>query len=159
MKTKRNFFRIAAVAVLGIAATGFAIAQGPGFGHFGAGNPGERIMGFVADYLDLTPAQQAQAKALFESARTANAAAATQLKSIAGQAHEAVKAGKSDAELQQIANSVGPLVSQIAGSHLKAMSRFYNLLTPEQKAKADKLHERMKARAEEGGAPGFRNFR
>jgi Spy/CpxP family protein refolding chaperone len=151
MKSRKNFWRIAAaVAVLGIAVTGFAIAQvGPGFGPF-AGHPGERIIGFVSDYLDLTPAQQAEAKALFESSRTANAAVVAQLKTIAMQAHDAVKAGKSDAELQQIAASVGPLVSQVAANHLKAMSRFYNLLTPEQKGKADKLHQRMRSRAEQG---------
>lgn len=113
-------------------------------------------MGFVSDYLDLTPAQQAQAKALFESTRTANAASVTQLKAIAAQAHDAVKTGKSDAELQQIANGIGPLVSQLAGNHLKAMSRFYNLLTPDQKEKAEKLHERIRSRAEQGmGARGF----
>lgn len=134
----------AAVALLAVA--GVVWAQGPGVGHrFGAGGHG-RMAEFIASYLDLTEAQKMQAKQIFDVARTANEQLAAQGKQLADQAHAAVKAGKSDAELQQLGNSAGVLAGQAIGNHLKAMSRFYAILTPAQKEKAEKAHEFMRSR-------------
>jgi len=137
----------AAIAVLALTAASGAIwaQMGPRFGPFGM-HRGQRMIQFATDYLDLTAAQQAEAKALWQTTHQSNQNAIIQLKQAAEQAREAVKAGKSDAELQQIANSIGPLVSQIAANDLKSMSKFYATLTPDQKAKLDRLHENMRAR-------------
>jgi Spy/CpxP family protein refolding chaperone len=145
--SNRKKVLIAAVAVLALmAGSGLIWAQmGPGFGPFGM-HRGQRMLQFVTDYLDLTASQQAEAKALWQTTHQSNQNAITQLKQVAEQAREAVKAGKPDAELQQIANSIGPLVSQIAANDLKSMSKFYSTLTPDQKAKLDRLHENMRAR-------------
>lgn len=141
---KKNILKIAAVAVATVVTTGIVFAQshgfGPGFGHRG------RMMEFVAGHLDLTDAQKAQAKQIFDTARSANEPYLTQARQIAEQAHAAIKAGKSEGELQQIANSGSTVAAQIMGTHLKAMSKFYTILTPEQKEKADKLHSNMKSR-------------
>lgn len=132
--------RIAAVALATVVTTGIVWAQGHGgFGHRG------HMAEFVASQLDLTDAQKVLAKQIFDEARQANEPYVAQGKQIAEQAHAAVKAGKSEAELQQIANSGSTVAAQIMGTHLKAMSKFYANLTPEQKAKADKLHNSMKS--------------
>lgn len=144
---KTNFRKFAAVALLATAATtGVVWAQGRHFGGFGGGHG--RMAAFLADYLDLTPGQQEAAKTQMEQTRKANEPAAAQLKQIMEQAHTAVKTGKSDAELQQIANSAAPLVAQIAGSHLKSMSKLYATLSQPQKDKLERLHERFKERRE-----------
>jgi Spy/CpxP family protein refolding chaperone len=139
---RKNFWKFAAVALLAIAGTtGVIWAQGRPFGP-GFGGP-ERMIRFLTDYLDLTPGQQELLKTQVEQTKGANEATAAQLRQIAEQARAAVKAGKSDAELQQIANSAAPLVAQLAGSHLKSMSKVYAALSQPQKDKLERLHDQV----------------
>ena len=128
------------LAVVGTVAGGVLVAQGLRQGMHAPGPMHELIAG----YLDLTDAQKEQAKSIFQAARQAAQPVVEQLR----QGHEAVaaavKSGASDQQLQQLADRQGTLVGQLAGIHAKAFAKFYAILTPEQKAKADKLHERFK---------------
>jgi Spy/CpxP family protein refolding chaperone len=137
MFTRKTFLVLGAATLVG---AGIVIAQAPHFG-FG-GDPSHRI-NMLATALDLTDAQKAQAQMLFDAAHQQAEPVAAQLK----QGHQtmaaAVKAGKSDAELEQIANQQGALLGQLAGIHAKAFAKFYSTLTPDQKTKADKLHQDM----------------
>ena len=143
--------RIAGFAVAGALAAGLLLAQVPGF------HRGERMKQLLATQLELTDAQKIQAKTIFETARQQAEPVVQQLK----QGHEAVaaavKANKSDQEIQQLANAQGALAGQLGGIHAKAMAKFYATLTPEQKDKADKLHECMKGFME-GAHSGHRPF-
>jgi len=138
MLTRKRLLLIAAAALAG---AGLVAAQGlrRGFG----GGPAHRLQ-MLATVLDLTETQKEQAKAIFEAARQQAEPAVAQLR----QGHEAmeaaVKAGRSDAELQQIADRQGAWMGQVAGAYAKGFAKFYAILTPEQKAKADKLHGEMK---------------
>lgn len=139
---KWNKTLLAAAGVIAIAAGTVAANGQAGFNGHGGG-PAHRLE-MLSTALDLTEAQKAFAKATFEEARTAAQPIMAQLK----QGHEAVaaavKAGKPEAEMSQLAASQGTLMSQMAVIHAKAMARFYNQLTPEQKTKADQLHSTLK---------------
>jgi Spy/CpxP family protein refolding chaperone len=99
-----------------------------------------------ASVLDLTDAQKQAAKTIFSDAKAQAEPIVGQLK----QGHEAmsaaVKANKSDAEINDLAARQGVLLGQLAAIHAKGMARFYAQLTPEQKTKADAIHDRMKSR-------------
>ena len=83
---------------------------------------------------------------LFNDAKAQAEPIVVQLK----QGHEsmaaAIKANKSDAEINDIAGKQGALIGQLAAIHSKAMAKFYAQLTPEQKNKADAIHDHIKAR-------------
>jgi Spy/CpxP family protein refolding chaperone len=139
-RTKKIF----AVALTGaLAATlAWAQAKGPMMGH-GAG-----LGQFLSTALDLTDAQKAQAKTIFEAARTQSQPLADQLK----QGHQAMAAAvkaNDAAQIQSLSASQGTLMGQLAAIHGKAMAQFYQILTPDQKAKADTLHSQMMERWQE----------
>ena len=96
--------------------------------------------------LDLTDTQKQTAKAIFSDAKTQAEPLVAQLK----QAHEsmaaAVKTNQSDAVIDDLAARQGALMGQLAAIHAKAMARFYTQLTPEQKTKADAIHDRIESR-------------
>lgn len=129
---------IAGVAAL---AGGLLLAQATGVGRM---RRGEHLRQFIANRLGLTDSQKAQAKAIFDAAREQAKPLAEQLKQGHADITAAVKADKSDAELQALADKQGSLTGQLAGIHAKSMAKFYALLTPDQKAKADQLHGRMR---------------
>jgi Spy/CpxP family protein refolding chaperone len=135
--------------------TGFAFAQGPGFGRghgkgcgFGDGfgmGPG-LLRGMMAAALNLTDAQKEQIQKIMKDTRTKNEAILEQMESIREQELAAIKAGKSEAELQSLANSGAPLRTQLHLSHLVAQSKIYQVLTPEQRAKLEELRNQAKDR-------------
>lgn len=142
--TIRNRTKVLAAAVLAAALGAGALwAQAPGLGRGDRASfvqeRGEKLKAFLAVYLDLTASQKDQAEAIFESTRKANEPVMDQLRQIRETAKAAVKSGKTEAELRQIAAGAGPLVAQAAANHLVAMSKFYNLLTLNQKEKLEKL--------------------
>lgn len=149
MKNKNSISKIAALALAGILLAGFSFAQGPiGGGRTGGGFLANRpdpaqILQFISNYLNLTSTQQAQAAQIFKDGQAAVDAAHQQLQTLRDQAETAVKAGKSDAELQAIATNVGAAVANLASVRLKQMSKFYAILTPEQKTKLESLHIMM----------------
>ena len=148
MNNKKNYLRFAAVTALALVTTGMIWAQaGPGFGRFGMHPRGEKLAQFLTDYLNLTPAQQAQGQVLRQAAQAESQAARDQLKALFERGRAAVKTNN-EAEMQQVATQVAPLVSQLAATHMKAAAKGYAALTQEQKDKLERLHDRLKERFE-----------
>jgi Spy/CpxP family protein refolding chaperone len=108
----------------------------------GAAAGGTGRLDFLAGYLGLTDSQKEQAKAIFDAASQAAQTALGQLTSAREALQQAVKAGRSDAELDRLAAAVGVIEGQLAGIRAKAEAKFYALLTAEQKQKYDERGRR-----------------
>jgi len=103
---------------------------------------GDRMMQRLTAELNLTPDQQAHAKAIFKNSRQQAQALMPQLK----QEHQAMaNAVKSDneAQIDQITEQNSQLNGQIRAIHAKARAQFYAMLTPAQKTTYD---ENLKTR-------------
>jgi Spy/CpxP family protein refolding chaperone len=134
---KRQFIFAALSAIL---ATGLLIAQAPR--ERGGGKQGGRARMFdmLASRLNLNDAQKEQARAALDAAHQQSRPVAEQLKTAQDALRDAVKTGRTDAEIDQLAARQGELMGQMAAIHTKAMARIYATLTPEQKQNADQLH-------------------
>lgn len=152
---------LAGLAVFLLSST-LALAQprggrhgGPGWGAGpeGLGGPGPlgggMLRGMMGAALDLDDAQKEQIRSILEATRTSLQPVMEQLRQNREAAQAAVQAGKSDAELQQIADEGGRLHAQIQGAMLKAHAKVWAVLTPQQKEKWNKLREEARARMEE----------
>ena len=145
----------AALTVGGFAAV--AKGQGPGGGMRGPG--GGLLGGMIGHMLDLTDAQKEQIKTITTTALDCNQTLMTQLKASREAERAAIQAGKSDAELAQLAQSYAALHTQLHATRLQTEAKIYKVLTPEQRAKADKFRSRMQERMEQrfghhrGGPP------
>lgn len=145
LMTKMMIWGAAATVTLG----GFAVVthaqgpggRGPGFGPGGGG----MIAGMIGHMLDLTDAQKEQIKAITKSAFDSNQALATQLEAAHEAEQAAIKAGRSDAELAQLAQSYAPLHTQFHAARLQTEAKIYKVLTPEQRAKLDDMRGKMRA--------------
>jgi len=96
---------------------------------------------FLTKQLSLTPQQQQQATTIFSD--MANNAKTTheQMRT----AHDSLKAAiqKNDAAgIEQAANTIGNLTTQMTVAHAKAQAAFYQTLTPEQQTKMNDLESR-----------------
>ncbi|HYZ86600.1 MAG TPA: Spy/CpxP family protein refolding chaperone [Bryobacteraceae bacterium] len=129
---------LVAGAVVGQAVVGGRHAGKAGFGMFG----GARFE-MLATYLDLTDAQRASAEKLLADGRAQAQPIIEQLRKNHEEMHAAVKSGASDQQLTALANQRGDLVGQLIAIRSKGMAAFYKELTPEQKAKADKMHDNI----------------
>jgi Spy/CpxP family protein refolding chaperone len=101
--------------------------------------------------LNLTEAQRQQAKAIFQQARQSSQPVAQQLKQDREAMRAAVKANDS-AKIQQLSATAGKLRGEIMATHASAMAKFYQTLTPEQRAKADQMAMRIRNRRHATGA-------
>ncbi|HEY1527500.1 MAG TPA: Spy/CpxP family protein refolding chaperone [Candidatus Angelobacter sp.] len=96
---------------------------------------------FLTRELSLTTQQQQQASTIFSE--VANNAKATHDQMRA--AHDSLKTAiqKNDAAgIQQAANTIGNLTTQMTLAHAKAQAAFYQTLTPDQQAKMNDLESR-----------------
>lgn len=136
---------VAAVATGTLLAVG-VFAQGPIRNRIAARHHrGE----FLATFLDLTDAQKTQAKAIFEDAKTTAKPVVTQLMAGHEQMRELVKSNAPDAQIDALAAQQGALVGKLSADYAKAFEKVYAILTPDQKAKAEKLHDQIRNRIEE----------
>jgi Spy/CpxP family protein refolding chaperone len=110
------------------------------------GGNGGFLRGVMAAALDLSDAQKGQIRSILEGTRSANRAIRDQLRGIREQEVAAVKAGRSEAELQALASSAAPLMTQLHAAHLVAQSRIYQVLTPEQREKLEKIRSEVRGR-------------
>jgi Spy/CpxP family protein refolding chaperone len=94
--------------------------------------------------LNLTPDQKTMAKSIFGQAREASKPVRIELR----QNREAMGAAvKSDnqAQIAKLAAERGKLTAKLATNRGEAMAKFYQALTPAQRAKADQMHARFQA--------------
>src|SRR5579864_2217380 len=125
-------------AVLALASV-FAMAQ--------QGNPpdpakmAQRHLDFLTKQLSLTTQQQQQASTIFSEAANNAKANHDQMRT----AHDSLKAAiqKNDsAGIEQAANTIGNLTTQMTLTHAKAQAAFYQILTPDQQAKMNDMESR-----------------
>jgi Spy/CpxP family protein refolding chaperone len=134
---KHAFLNVAGAAVL---AAGMAFAQAapapnsPHSGRRGA-QAGSMIDRFAAN-LNLTDAQKQQAQSIFSAARQSAQPVRDQIQQNRQALSAAVKSG-SQADIDRISSSMGPLLAQASAIHSKALAQFYAILTPDQKTQFD----------------------
>jgi Spy/CpxP family protein refolding chaperone len=159
---KNTVTRFAAVTAL---AAGIAFAQAPA-----PSNPPQppaqhrqwvrgQMFERMSTRLNLTEDQKQQAKSIWQAARESSRPVAQQLRQSRMALRDAAKSGRPDAEIDQLSANVGNLAGQMAAVRAKAFGKFYALLTPEQRAKADQMadHRRgkfMGGHERQGGGAG-----
>jgi Spy/CpxP family protein refolding chaperone len=92
----------------------------------------------MARYLNLTPAQTAQAKAEFQAARQSTQPIRAQLKQVRLGMFQAIRANDT-AKIDQLSAQEAGLKGQISATRHEAFAKMYSTLTPEQRAKADQF--------------------
>lgn len=134
--------RFAVVAAL---ATGMALAQTPsttpqpGNGKAAMG-PRAKVRRRVVQALNLTGEQKQQAQTIFQQARQSARPLAQELKQNRQALQAAVKAGNGDNEILQLSVSRGHILGQMTAVRTQALAKFYNNLTPDQRARAGEMH-------------------
>lgn len=146
MTRKRLITGSIAALVLALAATA-AVAAGAGQGHgprgFGRGmgfGPGLPPLRMLAVALDLTEAQQEQARAILEAHKTE----LQQLRERGRTAHEQVRSAVeapavNEAAIRAAVDAASKIQADAAVAHAKIRQEVFNILTPEQRAKAEQL--------------------
>ena len=147
---RNRFTAWTAIAALG-AASLFAAETTPGAGPHRHGRTGA----FLSSYLNLTPAQQAQEKSIFQSARQSAHPVRQQLRQTRQQFRAAVQSNNS-AQIQQLAKAEGSEVGQLAAIRGSAMAKMYQILTPDQQQQLAKLRQAHRA-ARQGRGAGAEN--
>jgi len=92
----------------------------------------------LANYLNLSPAQQVQAKADFQAARQSAQPIREQMKQLRAAMTQAIQANDT-AKIDQISAQQANLKGQISAKRNEAFAKVYSTLTPDQRAKADQL--------------------
>ena len=144
---KRNWIKFAAAGML---AAGMMFAQtaatqphpSNGTAHVHRRAMARRRM---MQALNLTDAQKQQAKAIFQQARQSAQPTVQQLKQNREALAAAVKANDT-AKIERLTAKQGQLRGQVMTIRAEARAKFYQNLTPEQRAKAEQLHQNAKAR-------------
>jgi Spy/CpxP family protein refolding chaperone len=147
MKGKRKVLTVALALVLvtGVAASwaaaGGARAQG------GRGGFEHHMLGMMTDYLDLTDAQQAQVKQIFAAEKAAVLPLVQQLHQTRRQLRQLAQSSSFDeGKVRAIAGQQAQTMTELTVEKSKVANQIFNLLTPDQKAKAQKFMERREAR-------------
>lgn len=140
---KRNLIRFGTVAAM---AAGMAFAQAPAkapqppTGHFmeQRRNFNERMM----QELNLSDTQKQEAKAIFQKAREDAKPVREELKANREGLYAAIKANDT-AKIHSLSAKQGSLMAKVIEIRSNARAQFYAKLTPEQRVKADQMHQQM----------------
>jgi periplasmic protein CpxP/Spy len=142
-----RFVRIAPISLVLATAllTGVATAQGPG-----ARRGGDLLGPMMMDMLDLTDAQQAQIKQIFESGKTT-------MKPLWSQEREShlamiklITSGTFDtAKAQAIVSQESQVRAQLELEHAQLAAQAYQVLTAEQKTKLNEFLAKREQRAQQ----------
>jgi Spy/CpxP family protein refolding chaperone len=140
---KGKYLKWTVVIVLGVAgvvAVGLAQTQQ----HSGRGPGMHRRFGFIAKQLQLTDAQQAQIKSLWQAEKPTLTPLLQQLATYRKQMLTATASGKFDSnQVSGIANQEAQVMAKLMVERQKLIAQAYNqVLTPDQRSKADQLRGR-----------------
>ncbi len=132
------------------------ITEGKSFGkkgnHWKQGKRGKRggHRGMAFRGLDLTDAQKEQMKAIRQASRESTKSLRDQMKASRQQLAQATANGAfNEAQVQQIAQQEAALNAQMIVERERVKSQMFNILTPEQKAKAAEMKEQFKQKMQE----------
>jgi Spy/CpxP family protein refolding chaperone len=118
-----------------------ALAQDPRQEDFGRDPQGRRPtrIDLLTRRLDLTDAQQQQARTIFSASDEARRELWKSLEKAREDLNNAVKTGATDQQIDKVAGAVGTLMGQLAANEAKARAKFRAILTPEQRQRFDEL--------------------
>jgi len=145
------------LAVTGAVAAGMIFAQAPAPAQAQTAQPKQskpamnhRAMARhrMLQELNVTPVQKEHAKAIFQQARETAKPVRDQLRQNREAMATAVKADNK-AQIEQLSADRGKLVGQLTAARTEAMAKVYHELTPQQRAKAGQIHQRVQARLRE----------
>ncbi len=143
----KKYFAVALAAIMAIA-VGVVAAQAHSNGGYGHDQMFGRHMGWMARQLDLTDAQKTQIKSMIQKEKPALAPLLQQLVTQKQQMLAATANGQFQPEkVQQLASQQAQTMAQLIVEREKLISEVYqNVLTPEQRTKADALRQQMSER-------------
>lgn len=95
--------------------------------------------------LNLTPSQKEQAKTIFGAAREKSQPVRRELRQNREAMLAAVKTNDK-AQIEKLSAERGRLVAKLTTDRGQAMAKFYQVLTPAQRAKAEQMHARFQSR-------------
>jgi len=149
---KRSIVILAVAAVLIIGGI-FAIAQRAR--HHGFGGPGMHGRGemMALRALDLTNDQKAKVKEIMEANKSAIQPIREQMKANHQKLAD-LKGSFDEAAITEIAKSQGDLTGQMIVARQRVKSQIFAILTDDQKAKAEQIHEGMMRRFKDRMRPG-----
>ena len=143
---KTHLTRFAAVAAL---AAGMAFAQAPATPaapqsapDTAATAPRAAMRHRMLKALNLTAAQKQQAKTIFQQNKQSVQPIAQQAKQNRAALAAAVKANDTT-QIQQLATQQGSLQGQVLAMRSESMAKFYATLTPDQRAKAEQIQQKI----------------
>jgi len=149
---KRYLYITGAVLLITAGVIGIAGADYfPGrYGFCMRGGPGGFPLMLLARKLDLTDAQRAEVKTIWTAERPTVVPLLRQLVNQCGSLSSATTDGAFDeAKAQAIADQQAATVKQLLVERQRMISKIYNeILTPEQRIKADQLRDQMHGRVE-----------
>jgi protein CpxP len=155
---KKRVLVIAGIAVLVVGAAIFATAQaGLRFNHFQQHGRGEKrhgpgspeMMEHMARALGLTEDQKTQIKALMDGMQATEEARHQKMEELQKQMSAITANGQFDeAKVREVANQQAQIHAEQIVEHERMKSKVFSLLTPEQRVKAEAMHEKMR---EHGG--------
>ena len=108
----------------------------------------DRIVSRITGHLDLTDAQQTQVKSILEAERSRIAPLLTEAAKNRQQLHESTASGKFDeAQVRSLAAQQAQAMTEMIVEKERVKARIYNeVLTAEQRTRADQLLQRMQGR-------------
>ncbi len=147
---KNRIVVLVSVLALIIGATIFAVAQegrvkGPPQ-HRGDGPPPPPpdMLEHISRELNLSDAQKTQAKAILDAERAATDPLQARMEDIHKQIEATVVNGQFDeAQVRTLADQAGQLSADMMVEHIRAHTKLFSILTPEQRVKALEMHKRM----------------
>ena len=148
MKSMSVRLMIAALAVLlgtalSQAQTADTAAAPPMRGHFGMGG---HMIGFFADYLNLSDAQQAQMKAILQKERPTLKPLFQQLQQNRAQLKQYEEGTYDEAKVQAIAAQQAQVQAQLTVQETRIHNELFQVLTPDQQTQMKQFEARRQAR-------------
>ncbi|SRR6266446_7031629 len=146
---------ISCIAALVIGAAFLALGHGfQGPGMHGKGEGHGDMLEHMSRELSLSDAQKQQVKAVMDSVVPTAEGLHAKLEDIHKQIGAATANGAFDeAQVRSLANQQAQLEADLMVEHLRAMSKVYSILTPEQRTKAEAMHKHMESHEGHPGMP------
>ena len=104
----------------------------------------------ITPALDLTDAQKEQARTILQDAWESSQLVWQEVKQNRERLTAAAKSA-SEADIQKLASEQGRLIGQLVAIRTLASAKFYQILTPEQRVKADQMHEQFHSEERKNG--------
>ena len=147
---------ISCMAALVIGAAFLALGhgfQGPGMHDRGEGSHAD-MLEHMSRELNLTDAQKQQVKAVMDSVVPTAEGLHAKLEDVHKQIATATANGQFDeAQVRGLATQQAQLEADLMVEHLRAMSKVYSILTPDQRTKAEAMHKHMESHERHPGMP------